>query len=52
MTLALVVGKLFLVDLRNLDPLWRILLFLGVGALFLLVAYFVPNLWKREKVEG
>jgi uncharacterized membrane protein len=46
-TLALVVGKLFLVDLTELDQIWRIVLFLGVGAGFLLLAWFVPGLWKK-----
>lgn len=46
-TFAIVVGKLFLVDLDQLDPLWRILLFLGIGALFLVIGYFLPSLWKE-----
>jgi hypothetical protein len=45
-TLVLVVGKLFLVDLAELEALWRILLFLGVGAVFLVIGYFIPNLWQ------
>lgn len=28
---AAVVGKLFIVDLARLEPIWRILLFLGFG---------------------
>jgi uncharacterized membrane protein len=45
-TLALVVGKLFLVDLAELDPLWRVAVFLGIGTGFLLVGYFLPQVWK------
>jgi uncharacterized membrane protein len=39
-TLLLVVAKLFIVDLSAVDPLWRVLLFLGFGGVFLLVSYF------------
>ncbi|MFC2085825.1 DUF2339 domain-containing protein [Bacteroidota bacterium] len=46
-TLAVVVAKLFLVDLAELDPIWRIVAFLGVGAGFLLVGWFVPGLWGK-----
>jgi uncharacterized membrane protein len=45
-TLALFVGKLFLVDLARLPALWRILLFLGFGAVFLALSRFVPGLWR------
>jgi uncharacterized membrane protein len=34
-TLALVVLRLFFVDMRGVDTIWRVLLFLGIGALFL-----------------
>jgi len=42
-TLLLVVAKLFLVDLSALDPLWRVLLFMGFGGVFLLLSYFFQN---------
>jgi len=45
-TLVLVVAKLFVVDLAELDPLWRVAVFLGIGAVFLAVGYFLPQLWK------
>jgi uncharacterized membrane protein len=45
-TLVLVVGKLFVVDLAQLDSLWRVAVFLGIGAGFLTVGYFLPQLWK------
>jgi hypothetical protein len=50
-TLFVVVGKLFLVDLANLEVLWRILLFLGFGGLFLFLSYYFQNLWKSKDVE-
>jgi hypothetical protein len=34
-TLALVVIRLFFVDMAGVDTIWRVVLFLGVGALFL-----------------
>lgn len=47
-TLGLVVLKLFIVDLAELDPVWRIVLFIGLGALLLLISYFFPSIWKGE----
>lgn len=43
-TLGVFVAKLFLVDLAALPALWRILLFLGSGGLFLLLSYSLPGL--------
>ena len=40
--MAIVVVKLFLVELGNADTLARIVSFLGVGALLLVVGYFAP----------
>jgi len=40
--LALVVGKLFLVDLGALSGLPRVVAFLGVGILLLLIGYLSP----------
>ncbi len=42
-TLLLVVAKLFLVDLTALDPLWRVLLFMGFGGVFLVLSYYFQN---------
>ncbi|MDP9410538.1 MAG: DUF2339 domain-containing protein [Actinomycetota bacterium] len=47
-TLFLVVGKLFLVDLAGVEAVWRILLFLGFGGLFLVLSYYLQHLWKPE----
>ena len=47
-TLLLVVAKLFLVDLGELEALWRILLFLGLGAAFLLLSYSLQTVWKSR----
>ena len=52
-TLFLVVAKLFLWDLGGLDPLWRVLLFLGFGGLFLVLSYHLRNLWNpRDGVDA
>jgi uncharacterized membrane protein len=47
-TLFVVVGKLFLVDLAELETIWRILLFLGFGGLLLLMSYYFQALWKSN----
>ena len=46
-TPLLVVGKLFVVDLAEVESIWRILLFLGFGGIFLVLSYYFQNLWKR-----
>ena len=48
-TLMFIVGKLFLIDLANLETIWRILLFLGVGGVFLLLSYFFKSMWKGRE---
>jgi hypothetical protein len=51
-TLFLVVGKLFLVDLAGVEAVWRILLFMGFGGLFLVLSYYLPHLWKPNAGTG
>lgn len=50
-TLALVAAKLLLLDLSMLDPVWRILLFLGFGATLLGLGYWL-NSPEREAERG
>jgi uncharacterized membrane protein len=51
-TIFLVVGKLFLVDLSQLEAIWRILLFMGFGAVFLLLGYYWQLKWNdNEQAE-
>ena len=45
-TLFLVVGKLFLVDLASIEAVWRVLLFLGFGVLFLALSFYTRSLWR------
>ncbi len=47
-TLLFVVGKLFLVDLARVEAIWRILLFLGFGGLFLVLSYYFRDLWLAD----
>jgi uncharacterized membrane protein len=47
-TLFLVAGKLFLVDLAEVEALWRVLLFVGFGVLFLSLSYYLQALWRPE----
>jgi hypothetical protein len=35
-----------LVDLINLDAVWRILLFLSFGGVFLVLSYYLQALWR------
>ena len=51
-TLLLVIGKLLLVDLINLDAVWRILLFLGFGGVFLILSYYLQALWQASSRES
>jgi uncharacterized membrane protein len=51
-TLLLVVAKLLLVDLINLDAVWRILLFLGFGGVFLILSYYLQALWRASSRES
>jgi len=51
-TIFLVVGKLFLVDLSQLQAIWRILLFIGFGALFLLISYYVQRRFLNEETTS
>ena len=48
-TIFIVVGKLFLVDLSQLQAIWRILLFMGFGAVFLLLGYYSQSRWDKNE---
>jgi uncharacterized membrane protein len=50
-TLLLVVTKLFLVDLAVLAPVWRIMLFMGFGGLFLVLSYYFQDLWVDRATQ-
>ncbi len=51
-TLLLVVAKLFLVDLAALDALFRVLLFLGFGSVFLFLSYTLQAWWRADRPRG
>lgn len=51
LTLFLLVGKLFVVDLEQVKTIWRIVLFFGFGGLFLLLSYFYQRLWQTDETE-
>jgi uncharacterized membrane protein len=51
-TLLAVVAKLFLVDLSALHPLFRVLLFLGFGAVFLFLSYALLGWWKSAEDDA
>ncbi|MFT5144126.1 MAG: putative membrane protein, partial [Thalassolituus oleivorans] len=48
-TVGLVVIKLVFYDLEQMDPLWRILVFLGIGIVLLATSYLFPTLWQPEE---
>lgn len=50
-TILLVVGKLFLVDLSQTSALLRIPLFMGFGALFLLIGYLLQTYWSEPEQD-
>ena len=43
------VAKLFLVDLARLEPLFRVLLFLGFGSVFLYLSYALSASWRARR---
>ncbi|PAU95191.1 hypothetical protein CK503_03050 [Aliifodinibius salipaludis] len=43
LTMLVVVIKLFLIDLAQLQAIWRILLFMGFGSVLLLVGYLIQS---------
>jgi len=51
-TLFLVVAKLFLWDLAWVEAIWRVLLFMGFGGLFLVLSYYLRTLWKTTDGTG
>ncbi|MDQ3386273.1 MAG: DUF2339 domain-containing protein, partial [Actinomycetota bacterium] len=51
-TLFVVVGKLFIWDLSGVEAIWRILLFLGFGSLFLALGYYLKKLWRPDVRTG
>jgi uncharacterized membrane protein len=51
-TLFLVVGKMLLIDLAALDAVWRILIFLGFGGLFLVLSYYFQRLVGHAPESG
>jgi len=50
-TLLLVVIKLFIVDLSRIAAIWRVLISLGLGGMFLLLSYYLPGMWRGKKEE-
>ena len=47
-TLLLMVAKLFIIDLAELETIWKVLLFVGFGTVFLALSYYFPKLWKGD----
>ena len=47
-TILIITAKLFLIDLAEVEPLVRVLTFMGFGALLLALSYYFPSLWRRS----
>ncbi len=45
-TLTLTIAKLLVVDLPGVPTVWRVVIFLGLGALLLAVSFFAPHLLR------
>ena len=52
LTLLAAVAKLFMVDLARLDALFRVLLFLGFGSVFLWLSYSLSGWWDGAAPAG
>jgi uncharacterized membrane protein len=50
-TVGLVVFKLIFFDLDQLDPVWKILIPVGIGAALLLMSYVFPSWWRGEEAD-
>gem|GEM_PF-7036180 len=50
LVLCIVMFKLFLYDLATVDAFWRVLLFLLLGAVFLVTSYYIAK--SRKTTEG
>ena len=48
-TLLLAAGKLVVHDLSQVEPIWRILLFLSFGGVFLAISYYFTDLWSGSE---
>lgn len=49
--LFVVVAKLLMVDLGAVKAIWRVLLLIGFGTLFLTLSYFFQSLWRPGSEE-
>ena len=48
-TLLILIGKLFLVDLADIETIWRVLIFLGFGTVLLFLSYYFRSIWRKRK---
>ncbi|MDS3862181.1 DUF2339 domain-containing protein [Thermosynechococcaceae cyanobacterium BACA0444] len=52
LTLGLTILKLFFFDLIGVEAIWRVLLFMGFGVMFLLLSYYFRSLWRPIPPSG
>ncbi len=48
LTLIASIVKLFFVDLIGVEAIWRVLLFMGFGIIFLVLSYYFRSLWQPK----
>jgi len=47
-TLVLIAIKLLVIDFSNLNVIWRILIFMGFGGVFLFLSCWIKDLWNMK----
>jgi len=50
-TIFIVIGKLFIVDLSELETIWRIILFIGFGGILLIVSNYLGKLIGKNREQ-
>ena len=50
--MAMTIAKLFLFDLSEVDPGWRVVTFLACGVALLGLGYAFPTLWRNRDLEA
>lgn len=52
LTILVVVGKLFIVDLSELETIWRIIIFIGFGGVLLFVSNYLGRFVGKAREQG
>ena len=52
LTLIGIVIKMFIIDLSQVEAIWKIILFIGFGIIFLITSYYFKILWKKQDLDN